>query len=193
LLKEASEVISSIRISLEKNQEQKEKEQKVLKSQIDSLTVDIDDALKQALPSWARGLLSADNMVVLYPWILIGIAIFLVATALRSAHHFRAMADSEGWTVEERRDPLLSTLWTLVPRGRVGTAVTFVNYTWIFGVLGICLYRLFNPPGPKDSPILTAQLNSISATSGGMTYVLLGAVFLLIVIALLPRGAGKQA
>ncbi len=80
-------------------------------------------AVAEAVAAWARGLVPAEWMVRLYPWTLVAIALYLVAGALVALRHFLGMAESGGWSEQDRRDPVFSSLWTPTWRGLAGTAV----------------------------------------------------------------------
>jgi hypothetical protein len=119
--------------------------------------------MNRALPAWARGILDLKQLMVIYPWLLAGIAIYLIATAIQASRHFHAMADGEGWTAEERRDPVLSTAWTLTPRGPVGSVATVATYATVLGVLGLCVYRSQHPPESAKAGSVQAGVDIIAA------------------------------
>jgi hypothetical protein len=104
------------------------------------ISVSIQAALDDALPSWAGKLILAKTIVLFYPWILVGLAVYLVGSAVNASRHFHGMADEKGWTAEERSDPLMSSMWTLTFRGAMGTAITLGVYSWVLLCLWYCFY-----------------------------------------------------
>jgi cell division septum initiation protein DivIVA len=132
-------------------------------SEIDALLGELQAVMNRALPAWARGILDLKQLMVIYPWLLAGIAIYLIATAIQASRHFHAMADGEGWTAEERRDPVLSTAWTLTPRGPVGSVATVATYATVLGVLGLCVYRSQHPPESAKAGSVQAGVDIIAA------------------------------
>ena len=133
---------------------------------IDALVADLQGVMDDALPGWARGFLDVRQLLVIYPWLLAGIAVFLTATALRTTYHFHAMAEGEGWSADERRDPLLSTAWTVTPRGPAGSLATVATYGAVFAVLGLCIYRSQHPPETEAQAGVQASVDAIASTAG---------------------------
>lgn len=107
----------------------KQAELKQLDQKITLLDEEIEQALAAALPVWAQRLVHPEIMVWLFPWIMIGLAVYIVGRALIGAQHFRGMANEEKWSPVERSDPLMSSIWTLTWRGALGTAVTVSSYS----------------------------------------------------------------
>lgn len=143
-------------------------------------------AMGAALPAWADGLFTVKSMVLLYPWILVGIGVWMVGNGLIAGQHYRGMADAEGWTAIERGDPLLSSPWTLTWRGAAGGAVTFSYYSASLGALGYCIYRSAHP----------AEYEEWSSSTQGalaanfpveLSFALLAVALLAVGIALRPR------
>ena len=133
------------------------------RGEVDALVKDLQDVMNRALPAWARGILNLEQLMVIYPWLLAGIALYLIATAIQASRHFRAIADGEGWSAEERRDPVLSTAWTLTPRGTAGSLATVATYGAVLGVLGLCVYRSQHPPKTAKSSSVQASVDIIAA------------------------------
>lgn len=123
-----------------------EKEVK-LDSEVKEKNETIKHAMNRALPGWATGLFTVEDMIKNYPWILISLIVFMLANAWNAGRHFRGMADAEGWSIDDRSDPLLSSPWTLTWRGNKGSAVTAIYYLAVLGVLIYCLvsYQKFGP------------------------------------------------
>jgi len=154
-----------------------EKELSSIPNQIIAMRAQIKSALDQILPAWAKGLVSERSMVVLYPWVLVAIAMYLVINAVIATQHFRGMAEGEGWTSEEQCDPLLSSPWTLTWRGLAGTTVTLAFYVAALGTLTYCLYRSLNPGGTQAAADGVVPVDASVAISTnlpvGLAYALL--------------------
>ncbi len=122
--------------SVTKSRDAIEKEHSQLLEDFTQVKEEIAQALAAALPDWAQRLVHVKTMVWLYPWILIGLTLYLVGRALTASHHYREMANEEGWSAVERSDPILSSIWTLTWRGTLGTSVTLGCYS----ALLLCLW-----------------------------------------------------
>jgi len=133
---------------------------------VETLNKQLQNVMDRALPAWARGMLKVEQLLVVYPWLLAGLAALLVATGWRGSRQFHAMADGEGWSAEERRDPLLSSSWTLTNRGPSGSIATFLTYGSVLGVLSACLYRHYYPPTTPDAGSLQVTATAIAEQSG---------------------------
>jgi hypothetical protein len=187
VLNDASAAAPKIKAELEAAEKALAKQLQVAASEIEALKAELGKVIDRAMPTWARGIIGVDHLLVLYPWLLAGIAIYFVGTALRSSHHFHAMADGENWSTEERRDPLLSTSWTLTPRGIAGSIATFATYAAVMGVLGASLYRSQHPPHSIDEGSIQASVNAIavqSSTSAMVAYAFFAAAIAVVIYAL---------
>ena len=146
----AAGAIASTKTALDTKQSELITEEENLDNKIREKDEKIERAMNSALPGWATGLFTVDRMIVLYPWILISLATFMLGSAWNAGRHFRGMADAEGWSAEERSDPLLSSPWTLTWRGNMGSTVTALYYLTVVGVLIYCVAQSFavaQPPG----------------------------------------------
>lgn len=187
VLNDASAAAPKIKAELEAAEKTLAKQLQDAASEIEALKAELGKVIDRAMPTWARGIIGVDHLLVLFPWLLAGIAIYLVGTALRSSHHFHAMADGEKWSTEERRDPLLSTSWTLTPRGVTGSIATFATYAAVMGVLGASLYRSQHPPHSIDEGSIQASVNAIadqSSTSAMVAYAFFAAAIAVVIYAL---------
>lgn len=187
LLNKASENVPKIIEELEADQKKKTERLSAVESEIERLKDDLKMAVNRALPTWARDIIDVKQLLVLYPWLLAGIVFFLVGTALRASRHFHAMADGEGWSTDERRDPLLSSSWTLTPRGISGSFATFATYGSVLAVLGTCLYRSQDPPRSAAAGTVQAFVDVIAAQSNMsalVAYAFLAAAIVVVITAL---------
>ena len=94
----------------------------------------LNEKMQSVMPTWVRGLISVEQMVQMFPLIVFGIAVYLLYSGLSLTRHHEIIAHAKRWTTEERQDPLYSAPWTLVYRGRIGTATTIVLYAGVFAV-----------------------------------------------------------
>jgi hypothetical protein len=138
---EARQVLSQTSQAVDGELSRATQSQATLASDIEAKRANIQKALDAAIPAWARGLVSVERMVTLYPWILVAIAIYLSGSAFIAARHYRGMTSAAGWSGPERSDPLFSSVWTLTWRGAVGTSVTLLCYVAVLGFLGYFLNR----------------------------------------------------
>ncbi len=113
----------------------------------------IREALEAVFPDWAKKLVTLEKMLRLYPWILVGVAVYLIGYALTTAAHYRGMADAQGWSSKERSDPLLSSIWTLTWRGALGTSRTVGCYSVVMLSLWYCLYQSSSLADSWDAPV----------------------------------------
>ena len=147
----ATNAITSTTTALEQKQSELNAEENELGNQIREKDERIERAMKNALPGWATGLFTVKRMIDLYPWILISLTAFMLVSAWNAGRHFRGMADAEGWSAEERRDPLLSSPWTLTRRGNTGSTITALHYLAVLGILIYCVARSFAVAQPPET------------------------------------------
>jgi hypothetical protein len=196
LLRDASKDAADARERLERTAEDKTKELNKTQSEVDALVEELTGVMNDALPAWARGMIDVKQLLILFPWLLAGIAAYLLVTAVRASRHFHAMADGEGWSDEERRDPLLSTAWTLSPRGLAGSIATFMTYGLVLAVLAACLYRSQKPPTSADAGSVRASVEAIAAQSSVSTwlaYLAIAAAFAIVVGILFREFMGSES
>jgi hypothetical protein len=153
LQEQALNGVREIQTTVHSERSQLQERRAELGSDIEKVKAEIEQALEESLPAWAKELVTVDAMAILYPWILLGIAAYLVGTALSAARHYRGMADVEGWSAEERSDPLLSSTWTLTWRGAFATTVTLACYSAVLLCLWYCLYRSLDAPPASVAPL----------------------------------------
>ena len=82
--------------------------------------------MEKILPEWLR-MISVEQMVQIFPFIVVLLAAYALSLALGAAFHFRLLAHQ--LNLEEASDPSLSSLWTLTYRGRSATLLTVGVYT----------------------------------------------------------------
>lgn len=153
LQQEARQLLEELQHSVDAERARSQRAQADLVAKIETMREAIGRSLDESIPAWAKGLVSVERMVSIYPWILVGIAIYLVGCALVSERHFHGMASAAGWSQLERSDPLLSSVWTLTWRGAASTALTLCSYLAVLAGLAYFLNRSIalggagHPPG----------------------------------------------
>ena len=141
LQNEAKDVLAALKLEIDAKRRDVQKSISQLAARIEKTNAEIQQALDEANPAWARGLVSVEWMVSAYGAILAGIALVLVASGLLAARHYHGMANAAGWSQSERSDPLFSSVWTLTWRGIAGTSITLLSYLGVLAGLGYFLNR----------------------------------------------------
>jgi hypothetical protein len=100
---------------------------------------ELEAKMETILPEWVRGLVSVQQMIQLYPFIILGLVIYVLGIALSLTGHYQFVAHSMGYEEAAETDPVLSSLWTLTYRGRLGTAATLTAYL----VFVVAMWMLF--------------------------------------------------
>ena len=88
--------------------------------------------MEKILPEWIRGMISVEQMVQLFPFIVVVLAAYALSIALGVASHYKFLARELNFVEAGRTDPSLSSLWTLTYRGKSGTLQTVGVYTIFF-------------------------------------------------------------
>ncbi|MFQ5685600.1 MAG: hypothetical protein ACE5GV_02965 [Candidatus Scalindua sp.] len=104
---------------------------------------DLQSQMEKILPEWLRGMISVEQMVQIFPFIIVTLAASALSIALAVASHYRFLARELNFGEAGRSDPSFSSLWTLTYRGRSGTLLTVSVYTifvlamWFFFEFGV--------------------------------------------------------
>jgi hypothetical protein len=120
------------------------------------LLEELKEKMETILPQWVRGMVTVEQMVQVYPLIMLGIAIYVLGIGLALTGHYRVIANDMKWSGEERSDPAYSSLWTLTYRGPYGTglilAVYLVTFTclWAFFEQGVTIFSTWHEAVGKD-------------------------------------------
>ncbi len=96
-------------------------------------------SVAELLPDWIRGLVSPEELVRAYPFALAGLALLVGLAAALARHHFIRCRDALYPDGTARRDPALSSLWTLVFRGCRGTFWTTAAYAVAVALWFACM------------------------------------------------------
>ncbi|NNF51512.1 MAG: hypothetical protein HKN59_03645 [Gammaproteobacteria bacterium] len=186
LNEETSGEIADISDKLETKQKEIAGDQDQVSNDIKEQEEKIAQAMQAALPGWAADLVTVKSMVSLYPWILAVLGLLTVGYGLIAGRHYRAMADAEGWSKEDRADPLMSTPWTLTDRGLTGGLATVMLHGGVLTIFAYCLYRAISA---AEQPEVAAQ--SEQALSVGLpaelAFGLLAVALILAVVAVRRR------
>ena len=94
----------------------------------------LEEEMQSVLPAWVRGLIGVEDMVQAFPFVVLGVAMYLLVSALLLTRHYRSMAIGRQWSRHEQNNPLYSSPWTLVYRGPAGTAATITLYALVFAI-----------------------------------------------------------
>jgi hypothetical protein len=90
---------------------------------------ELQSQMEKILPEWLRGMISVEQMVQIFPFIIVILAAYALSIALAVASHYRFLARELNFGEAGRSDPSFSSLWTLTYRGRSGTLLTVGVYT----------------------------------------------------------------
>jgi len=158
LQQQTQQVLSDLQSSVDAEHKRWQRQRSELAAELEATEEDIERSLDESIPAWAKGLVSVERMINAYPWILVGIAIYLAGSALASERHFHGMANAAGWSQTERSDPLLSSVWTLTWRGAIGTGLTLLCYFAVVAGLAYFLYRSMGSGGDGHPTVWLLQL-----------------------------------
>lgn len=95
---------------------------------------ELEEEMQSVLPRWVRGLIGVEDMVQLFPFIVLGIAFYLLFSAIKLTGNYKWIAARRNWSPQEQNDPLYSSSWTLIYRGPLGTATTGGLYVIVFAL-----------------------------------------------------------
>lgn len=108
---------------------------------VDESIVHIDERMRTLLPSWLSDLITLDEFVQVFPVAGFAIGLWGFYAVRRVRGHYlvvRKFQRSEGIDIT---DPSLSSLWTLVYRGRGATMATLFAYIAAIGAAGYLFYH----------------------------------------------------
>ena len=130
-----SRVVKQELAQAERDREQVQAELSTLGGQIGeeaSKLDDIEKELESILPQWMRGLVETRQVIQLLPLFLLcaGVYVFFLGVTLTS--HFSQYVTGKRVSTSVTGDAAMSSTWTLIDRGRLGTAQTLVAYSIFF-------------------------------------------------------------
>ena len=98
----------------------------------------LEKELQDILPQWLRGLVKIEQVIQLLPVFLLVVAVYVFVIGIGLTRHFQAYASGKGLAENEITNPVMSSIWTLVPRGRYGTVQVVLAY----GLFFLCAWLL---------------------------------------------------
>jgi hypothetical protein len=93
---------------------------------------DIEKELQAILPTWLRGLVTTEQVIQLLPVFLLGAAIYVFYIGLGLTRHYQIYVAGKEFKQGVTTDPAMSSIWTLIARGRYGTLLTMTAYVVFF-------------------------------------------------------------
>ncbi len=108
---------------------------------------DLNQKMQEILPGWAKGFFDVEDVVQLFPLALIVLTTYIVALGVSLTKHFLFIANEIGLKNADRADPAVSSWWTLVSKGKLGTFLTLATYVglvlilWLFFEWGYLLFQ----------------------------------------------------
>lgn len=97
-------------------------------SQIEKVMADLNVKMQKVFPDWLRDLVLPEEMLQLYPLVLLVSVVVIGFKAGLIRRHFLIVRQGHRPQDLSLRDPAMSSLWTLVRRTPLGTAVTAAVY-----------------------------------------------------------------
>jgi hypothetical protein len=97
----------------------------------DKVTKDLEAIqakLDKILPAWLKGLVLPEEIIQLYPPVVLVLVLLIGTRSLCLRRNYQVVRRHLYPKAESRRDPDLSSIWTLVYRGKAGTASTTCLY-----------------------------------------------------------------
>ncbi|MGQ1785085.1 hypothetical protein [Saccharicrinis sp. GN24d3] len=128
-----------------------------LKQSLEDLRAKMDEIL----PQWFKGMISVEQMVYLYPFIIILLASYVLYTAIGLSSHFNILAKELNFYKNSTKDPSYTSLWTLTYRGKLSTLMTvcvyllFLLVSWYFFESGIVI--LFKFISIEENSLINAE------------------------------------
>ena len=101
----------------------------------------IEEELQAILPEWLSGLVRTEQVIQLLPVVLLGAAIYVFAIGLALTRHYRVYITGKQLDEGVAHDPVMSSTWTLVRRGRLGTIQTIIAYGLFFAFSWVMLEK----------------------------------------------------
>jgi len=89
---------------------------------------ELNDKMQKLLPDWLRDLLSPEEMLQLYPLVLLGLVAVMGFKVGLIRHHYLVVREGKMIADVALRDGAVSSVWTLIYRGPLGTAATCAMY-----------------------------------------------------------------
>lgn len=102
---------------------------------------EIEERLQSLLPQWIRGFIDTNQMIQLLPILLLAMAGYGLMVGINLTQHYRSYAAGKHLEEDVTTEPAMSSTWTLIPRGSLGTAQTLMAYSFFFLATWILLEK----------------------------------------------------
>ncbi len=89
---------------------------------------DLNEKMQKLLPDWLRDLVLPEEMLQLYSLVLLGLVAVMGFKVGLIRHHYLVVREGKTLSDVALRDGAVSSVWTLVYRGSLGTATTCAMY-----------------------------------------------------------------
>ncbi len=115
--------------------------------------------MEKILPEWIKGMVSVEQMVQLFPFIVVLLAGYALFTGKSVASHYHFLAKKLGFASAGREDASYSSIWTFTWRGAKGTLLTVGTYSffilvmWLFYEVGVGVLQKWLEA--ESSPIIS--------------------------------------
>lgn len=120
---------TSIQVKLDNLRRQIEQEQTKL--------APIEKALEEVLPQWLRGLVFPNQVIQIMPLGLVCLSCYVLFTGLILTHHYQEYINGKQLNKSLFNEASMSSLWTIIPRGTLGTLQTVAVYMLAFIVMWV--------------------------------------------------------
>lgn len=102
---------------------------------------ELEKELQTILPQWLHGLVTTEQVIQILPVALLAIAVYVFYVGLSLTKHFTVYADGKAFEENVKTDPVMSSIWTLIPRGGIGTLTTLAAYVLFFILVWLLLEK----------------------------------------------------
>lgn len=92
----------------------------------------IEKELEEILHEWLQGLVSIKQVIQLLPLTLLCVALYVMSAGLVLTRHYQIYADGKALSSSVKSESSMSSVWTLIHRGRFGTILTVMVYVIFF-------------------------------------------------------------
>lgn len=133
----ASGILAGKRELDEKRQKLSEHAKKltISREEKDGKLAQLNLKMQNIFPSWLQGILTIEQMIQLYPLLIVCLIIYLGFIAHAISKHHAFVAHSLGFSGDESTDPATSSHLTLTTKGVFGTIMTLAIYFLFFAAM----------------------------------------------------------
>jgi len=136
----------------------------------------LDAEMKKILPNWISGIITLKQMM-LYPFLILGVVIYVVVLAFELTRHYRQMIFLSGDSEKDDSDTVLTSLWTLNHTGQWATIKTVLVYVafllimWYFFEHGFVIFK--NWQANEINQMMSGGLSEFTLWLGRIAFVVL--------------------